>query len=104
MLAASTLAASNASRHASTARGHEERLLKVSRQLAHVSPVANVARMRARLDAVGPRPYNALCRSVVLRTESLKQISRRLVVSREALLRAERTRLGEWLRRLKLSP
>ncbi|MCB5175433.1 exodeoxyribonuclease VII large subunit [Microvirga lenta] len=77
------------------ARGHEERLLKLSRQLSHLSPVANVARMRARLDAVGPRPYNALCRSIVLRSESLKQISRRLVVSREALLRAERTRLAQ---------
>ena len=30
--------------------------LKVARQLAHLSPVARVARMRARLDAVGPRP------------------------------------------------
>ncbi len=77
------------------ARGHEEQLLKVARQLAHVSPVANVARMRARLDAVGPRPYNAVCRSVVLREESLKQIGRRLVVSRETLLRAERTRIAQ---------
>src|SRR5919112_1769052 len=77
------------------ARGHEERLLKVSRQLAHVSPVANVARMRARLDAVGPRPHNAVCRSVVLKKETLKQIGRRLVVSREALLRAERVRLAQ---------
>jgi exodeoxyribonuclease VII large subunit len=79
---------------ARNARGHEERLLKVSRQLALVSPVANVARMRARLDAVGPRPYNAVCRSVVLRTETLKQIGTRLVVSREALLRAERLRVA----------
>src|ERR687890_28861 len=79
---------------ARNARGHEERLLKVARQLAHVSPVANVARMRARLDAVGPRPYNAACRSIQLREESLKQIGRRLVVSREALLRAERVRLA----------
>ncbi|MBL0404805.1 exodeoxyribonuclease VII large subunit [Microvirga aerilata] len=79
---------------ARNARGHEERLLKVSRQLALVSPVANVARMRARLDAVGPRPYNAACRSIVLRTETLKQIGTRLVVSREALLRAERLRIA----------
>src|SRR5215203_1636686 len=77
------------------ARGHEERLLKVARQLAHVSPVANVARMRARLDAVGPRPHNAVCRSILLREESLKQIGRRLLVSRETLLRAERTRLAQ---------
>jgi exodeoxyribonuclease VII large subunit len=77
------------------ARGHEERLLKVARQLAYVSPVANVARMRARLDAVGPRPYNAVCRSILLREESLKQIGRRLVVSRETLLRTERTRLAQ---------
>jgi exodeoxyribonuclease VII large subunit len=80
---------------ARNARGHEERLLKVARQLAHVSPVANVARMRARLDAVGPRPYNAACRSILLREESLKQVGRRLVVSREALLRAERVRLAQ---------
>ena len=80
---------------ARNARGHEERLLKVARQLAHVSPVANVASMRARLDAVGPRPYNAACRSILLREESLKQIGRRLVVSREALLRAERVRLAQ---------
>src|SRR5215212_5955506 len=80
---------------ARNARGHEERLLKVARQLAHVSPVANVARMRARLDAVGPRPYNAVCRSILLREESLKQIGRRLLVSREALLRAERVRLAQ---------
>ncbi len=80
---------------ARNARGHEERLLKLARQLAHVSPVANVARMRARLDAVGPRPYNAVCRSILLREESLKQIGRRLVVSRETLLRAERTRIAQ---------
>jgi exodeoxyribonuclease VII large subunit len=80
---------------ARNARGHEERLLKIARQLAHVSPVANVARMRARLDAVGPRPYNAVCRSILLREESLKQIGRRLVVSRETLLRAERTRIAQ---------
>ncbi|WP_230533181.1 exodeoxyribonuclease VII large subunit [Microvirga roseola] len=80
---------------ARNARGHEEQLRKVAGRLAQVSPVANVARMRARLDAVGPRPYNALCRSIVLRSENLKQISRRLVVSREALLRAERTRLAQ---------
>lgn len=80
---------------ARNARGHEERLIKLARQLAHVSPVANVARMRARLDAVGPRPYNALFRSIVLRSESLKQIGRRLTVSREALLRAERVRLAQ---------
>ncbi|MBB3019031.1 exodeoxyribonuclease VII large subunit [Microvirga lupini] len=77
------------------ARGHEERLLKLARQLAHVSPVANVARMRARLDAVGPRPYNAVCRSVVLKKETLKQVGERLVVSRETLLRAERTRIAQ---------
>lgn len=77
------------------ARGHEERLLALSRQLARVSPVARVAAMRARLDAVGLRPYNALCRSVVLRSESLKQIGTRLVVSRDTLLRAERTRIAQ---------
>jgi exodeoxyribonuclease VII large subunit len=80
---------------ARNARGHEERLLKVARQLAHVSPVTNVARMRARLDAVGPRPHNALCRSVKLREETLRQVSRRLVVSREALIRAERIRIAQ---------
>jgi exodeoxyribonuclease VII large subunit len=76
------------------ARGHEERLLKLARQLAHVSPVANVARMRARLDAVGPRPHNAVCRSILLKGETLKQTGERLAVSRQTLLRAERTRLA----------
>ncbi|MBB4040081.1 exodeoxyribonuclease VII large subunit [Microvirga flocculans] len=80
---------------ARNARGHEERLLKVARQLSHVSPVANVARMRARLDAVGLRPHHAVCRSVVLKGETLKQIGERLKVSRETLLRAERTRLSQ---------
>ncbi|MGF9758666.1 exodeoxyribonuclease VII large subunit [Microvirga sp. 0TCS3.31] len=77
------------------ARGHEERLLKVARQLAHVSPVANVARMRARLDAVGPRPHNAVCRSILLKGETLKQTGERLAVSRQTLLRTERTRLAQ---------
>jgi len=77
------------------ARGLEGRLLDLSRQLARVSPVARVAAMRARLDAVGHRPHNALCRFVVLRGETLKQLERRLVVSREALLRAERMRLAQ---------
>ncbi|MBJ6124407.1 exodeoxyribonuclease VII large subunit [Microvirga splendida] len=77
------------------ARGHEERLLKLARQLAHVSPVANVARMRARLDAVGLRPHNAVCRSILLKGETLKQTGERLAVSRQTLLRAERTRLAQ---------
>jgi exodeoxyribonuclease VII large subunit len=77
------------------ARGHEERLLKLARQLAHVSPVANVARMRARLDAVGPRPHNAVCRAILLKGETLKQTGERLAVSRQTLLRAERTRLAQ---------
>jgi len=80
---------------ARNARGHEERLHKLSRQLAHLSPVANVARMRARLDAVGTRPHNAVCRSVLLKKETLKQMGERLVVSRETLVRAERTRLAQ---------
>ncbi|NBJ11207.1 exodeoxyribonuclease VII large subunit [Microvirga arsenatis] len=80
---------------ARNARGHEERLHKLSRQLAHLSPVASVARMRARLDAVGTRPHNAVCRSVLLRKETLKQMGERLVVSRETLVRAERTRLAQ---------
>ncbi len=57
--------------------------------------MANVARMRARLDAIGARPHDALCRSVVQRRESLGQLGRRLAVSREAMLRAERTRLAQ---------
>jgi exodeoxyribonuclease VII large subunit len=60
-----------------------------------VSPVANVARMRARLDAVGPRPHNAVCRSILLKGETLKQTGERLTVSRQTLLRAERIRLAQ---------
>ena len=36
---------------------------RLARQLAHVSPVAHVARMRARLDAVGAAPLQAVCRA-----------------------------------------
>ena len=76
-------------------RNHEERLLKAARRLAQVSPVANLARLRARLDAVGPRSYHAVCRSITLRGETLRQIGHRLAASQEALLRAERTRLAQ---------
>ena len=80
---------------ARNARNHEERLLKAARRLAQVSPVANLARLRARLDTVGPRSYHAVCRSITLRGETLRQVGHRLAASREALLRAERTRLAQ---------
>ncbi|MBF9231750.1 exodeoxyribonuclease VII large subunit [Microvirga alba] len=77
------------------ARTHEAQLLDLSRRLSRVSPAARLATMRARLDAIGQRPHQALTRSLVLRGENLQQISRRLVVSRDTLLRAERTRLAQ---------
>ncbi|MGO4573411.1 exodeoxyribonuclease VII large subunit [Microvirga sp. 2TAF3] len=91
------------------ARNHEARVLDLSRRLAQVSPAARVAGLRARLDAVGQRPQNAVSRSVVQRSESLKQAGQRLVVARNALLRAERVRLaqaGDLTRRVaeRLSP
>ncbi|MBM6579006.1 exodeoxyribonuclease VII large subunit [Microvirga sp. BT689] len=75
------------------ARRSENRLKEAYSRLVRYSPVSRLAAMRAKLDAVGPRPYNAVCRSVVLKNETLKQVGERLVVSREALLRAERTRI-----------
>lgn len=77
------------------ARRSENRLKELYGRLVRHSPVSRVAAMRARLDAVGPRPYNAVCRGIVLRKESLSQIGTRLKVSREALLRAERTRIAQ---------
>ncbi|MCB8820418.1 exodeoxyribonuclease VII large subunit [Microvirga rosea] len=74
-------------------RNHEARVLDLSRRLSRVSPVARVAAMRAKLDAVGQRPHQAASRSIQQRSEALKQAGQRLVVARETLLRAERTRL-----------
>ncbi|AWM87958.1 exodeoxyribonuclease VII large subunit [Microvirga sp. 17 mud 1-3] len=76
-------------------RTHEARLLDLSRQLSRVSPVARVAAMRGKFDAVGQRPHLAVSRSLVQRQEALKQAGQRLVVARDTLLRAERTRLSQ---------
>ena len=76
-------------------RNHEARVLDLSRRLARVSPAARVAALRARLDAVGPRPQQALSRSLDQCRERLKQAGERLVTARDTLLRAERTRLAQ---------
>jgi exodeoxyribonuclease VII large subunit len=80
---------------ARNARGHEEELLKLSRRLANVSPVASVARMRARLDAVDDRPLKAVERMIESRTEKLDHMRQRLSAARAALLRAEITRINQ---------
>jgi exodeoxyribonuclease VII large subunit len=77
------------------ARGHEERLLKLSRQLANLSPVASVARMRARLDAVEDRPRKAMDRMVENRAQKLDHLRQRLSTARAALLRQEVTRITQ---------
>ncbi|GEO14564.1 exodeoxyribonuclease VII large subunit [Microvirga aerophila] len=77
------------------ARGHEERLLKLSRQLANLSPVASVARMRARLDAVEDRPRKAMDRMVENRAQKLDHMRQRLSTARAALLRQEVTRITQ---------
>jgi exodeoxyribonuclease VII large subunit len=77
------------------ARGHEERLLKLSRQLANLSPVASVARMRARLDAVEDRPRKAMDRMVENRAQKLDHMRQRLSTARTALLRQEVTRITQ---------
>ena len=77
------------------ARGHEERLRRLANQLANVSPVARVAKMRARLDAVEVRPQEAMRRILESRTEKLDHLRQRLDAARAALLRAEVTRIEQ---------
>jgi exodeoxyribonuclease VII large subunit len=77
------------------ARGHEERLRRLANQLANVSPVARVAKMRARLDAVEVRPQEAMKRILESRADKLDHLRQRLEAARAALLRAEITRVGQ---------
>lgn len=79
------------------ARVHEAQLRIASDRLARFSPAARLAALRARLQAVTERQrsHHAVTRLLDLRRDSLKQLERRLVVSRDNLLRAERTRLAQ---------
>ncbi|RDI57896.1 exodeoxyribonuclease VII large subunit [Microvirga subterranea] len=77
------------------ARGHEERLRRLATQLANLSPVARVAKMRARLDAVEVRPQEAMKRILQSRADKLDHMRQRLEAARAALLRAEVVRIGQ---------
>jgi exodeoxyribonuclease VII large subunit len=78
--------------HANT-RQHADRLVGVVRALTALSPVARLANVRARLDAVDRRPREALDRALARRSDALVQVARRLEVARATALRAERARL-----------
>ncbi|HEV2558955.1 MAG TPA: exodeoxyribonuclease VII large subunit [Microvirga sp.] len=75
-------------------RRFEERIVKAARGLALHSPAAQLAKLGSRLLAVDGRPRQALERSMELRAERLATLSGRLVVARETLIRAERTRIA----------
>jgi exodeoxyribonuclease VII large subunit len=80
---------------ARNARDHEARLQDLSRRLAQVSPVARLAGLRGRLEAIGRRPQEALHRLRRARVDSLELTGRRLLVARDGILRAERVRIGQ---------
>jgi exodeoxyribonuclease VII large subunit len=76
-------------------REHEERLRRILTRMARFSPAVRVAALRGRLVAIDHRPREALDRLVAQRADKLHQASRRLVVARETLLRAEAVRIGQ---------
>jgi len=74
-------------------RQHEDRLVRILREFTRHSPVARVAKFRARMDAIDARPGGALDRALATRRDTLVQVARRLEVARATALRAERTRI-----------
>jgi exodeoxyribonuclease VII large subunit len=77
------------------ARRFDERLRRAADGLVRRSPAARLAEVRSRLDAIDQRPRHALDRLLQNRAERLEQTSRRLLVARQTLLRAERLRNGQ---------
>ena len=77
------------------ARDHENRLREASRTLARYSPASRLAAMRARLDALGPRPGDAVERVIAARTDKLRELGNRLSAARALLLRAEVIRITQ---------
>ena len=77
------------------ARDHENRLREASRTLARFSPASRLAAMRARLDALGPRPGDAVERVIAARTDKLRELGNRLSAARALLLRAEVIRITQ---------
>ena len=77
------------------ARDHENRLREASRTLARYSPASRLAAMRARLDALGPRPGDAVERVIAARTDELRELGNRLSAARALLLRAEVIRITQ---------
>jgi exodeoxyribonuclease VII large subunit len=77
------------------ARQHEARLKQLLQRLSRVSPVARIAGLRARVDAVGERPRDGLGRLLKNRRDALKQTADRLRVARHTAARAEAARLAQ---------
>jgi exodeoxyribonuclease VII large subunit len=75
------------------ARQHGDRLVRIVRDLTRLSPLARLAKARARLDAIQGRPREALDRALAKRSDTLLQVARRLEVAHATALRAERARL-----------
>jgi exodeoxyribonuclease VII large subunit len=79
----------------SNARAHEAAVRTLARRLDRVSPTARLAGTRARLEAVGSRPAEALGRLLGFKRRQLAHAGERLLVARAALLRAERRRIAQ---------
>jgi exodeoxyribonuclease VII large subunit len=77
------------------ARDHENRLNEAARALARFSPASRVSAMRARLNAVGQRPHEAIGRVFEGRAAKLGELGKRLSAARTLLQRAEITRIGQ---------
>ena len=68
---------------------------KPAATLARFSPASRLAAMRARLDALGPRPRDAVERVIAARTDKLRELGNRLSAARALLLRAEVIRITQ---------
>lgn len=82
------------------ARDHETKLRRAADRLARHSPRLALTAARGRLDAVAARPAATLRRALDERVRRLADLSARLQVGREAVLRAEALRLTRCHERL----
>lgn len=76
------------------AREHERELKKAADRLARQAPYVKLAEIRTRLKAVGEKPRDNLVRAVADRRSRLADLSTRLASGRDAVLRAEATRIA----------
>jgi exodeoxyribonuclease VII large subunit len=75
------------------AREHERELRKAADRLARQAPYVKLAEIRTRLGAVGEKPRDLLARAVAERRKALADLSARLASGRDAVIRAEKTRI-----------